>query len=271
MKSRSDALRRQKTDGAHGSAHTVHQVVTNATRNGSHGAATDGAAAQNLLLAKLPPEELMAILEQAQVVSYELRDVLFEKGEQLTHVYFPITGMISLLTVLADGTFIEAMTVGYEGMAGLPLFHRVTTERLKGVCQIEGSVYRIPADAFLGIIETSPELSRMLHRYSQFANDAMAQLAACNSIHLIEQRCARWLLLTADAVKNGSFTLTQEFLSQMLAVRRSGVTAAMGTLERQNLIAARYGAVTILDKAGLARISCECYQTISDRRRDLLS
>lgn len=262
--------RRQRTDGANDGVQFA-RAIPNARRNGSHDAGSDGAAAQNLILARLPPQELAALMDQAEVVTYGLRDVLFEKGARLTHVYFPITGMISLLTVLADGTFIEAMTVGYEGMAGLPVFHNVTTERLKGVCQIEGKVCRVPADAFAKLIENSPQLSKMLHRYSQFANDAMAQSAACNSIHLIEQRCARWLLLTADAVRKGSFTLTQEFLSQMLAVRRSGVTAAMGTLERQNLIAARYGAVTILDKAGLARISCECYQTISDRRRDLLS
>ena len=262
--------RHQKTDGANNGVQ-IARAIHVAGRNGSYDTGSDLAASQNLLLAKLPPEELTALMDQAEMVTYALRNVLFEKGAQLTHVYFPITAMISLLTVLADDTFIEAMTVGYEGMAGLPVFHRVTTERLKGVCQIEGNVYRVPVDAFTKLVEHSPVLSKMLHRYSQFANDAMAQSAACNSIHLIEQRCARWLLLTADAVRNGSFTLTQEFLSQMLAVRRSGVTAAMGTLERQNLIAARYGAVTILDKVGLAKISCECYETISDRRRDLLA
>lgn len=189
----------------------------------------------------------------------------------MSNVYFPTTAMISLLTVLADGTSIEAMTIGYEGMVGLPLFHGVSVTRARGVCQIAGKMYRLPAAAFPALIESAPELKKKLHRFSQFANDSMAQSAACNSIHLIEQRCARWLLLTADAVGNGSFTLTQEILAQMLAVRRSGVTAAMGGLERQNLIATHYGAVTILDKEGLAMVSCECYKAISDRRRELLS
>ncbi|HMI54917.1 MAG TPA: Crp/Fnr family transcriptional regulator [Gemmatimonadaceae bacterium] len=226
---------------------------------------------QNLLLAKLPPAEFAAFEQDAEEIECSIREVLFEDGDQISHVYFPTSSMISLLTVLADGTSIEAMTIGYEGMAGLPLFHGVTATRARGVCQIEGKMYRVAAGAFLRLVQSAPELSKKLHLFSQFANDAMAQSAACNSIHLIEQRCARWLLLTSDAVGDGSFTLTQEFLSQMLAVRRSGVTAAMGGLERQNLIAARYGAVTILDKEGLSKISCECYKAISDRRRDLLS
>ncbi len=232
--------------------------------------ANPSASPQNLLLEKLPPNELAALREHGGEITCAIREVLFDEGNRIAYVYFPTTAMISLLTVLSDGTSLEAMTVGYEGMVGLPLFHGVAVTYSKGVCQIGGNVYRVPAAAFLKLAKDTPELTRMLHRYSQFANDAMAQSAACNSIHLIEQRCARWLLLTSDSVRNGSFTLTQEFLSQMLAVRRSGVTAAMGTLERQNLVTTRYGAVTIVDKEGLAKVSCECYKAISDRRRELL-
>jgi CRP-like cAMP-binding protein len=100
--------------------------------------------------------------------------------------------------------------------------------------------------------------------------DSMAQSAACNGIHLLEQRCARWLLLSSDAVRQGHFSLTQEFFAQMLAVRRSGVTTTMGALERKNLIATRYGSITIVDRGELEKIACECYRTISDRRRELL-
>ncbi|MFL5488354.1 MAG: Crp/Fnr family transcriptional regulator [Gemmatimonadaceae bacterium] len=233
------------------------------------GAGRDGSR-QNLLLAKLPAAELGVLTQHGEVVTLKIRDLLFEDGDRLEHVYFPLTAMISLLTVLADETSIEAITIGNEGMVGLPLFHGVTDTKARGVCQIEGTLYRIPARQLPQILEQCPTLTKMLHRYSQFANDAMAQSAACNSIHLVEQRCARWLLMTAEAVGNTSFTLTQEFLAQMLAVRRSGVTVAMGTLERQNLIATRYGAVTIADKEGLGKISCECYKAISDRRHQLL-
>jgi CRP-like cAMP-binding protein len=124
---------------------------------------------------------------------------------------------------------------------------------------------------FMSLLETSPVLTSMLHKYSQFTHDSMAQSAACNSIHLIEQRCARWLLLSSDAVHNAHFSLTQEFFAQMLAVRRSGVTTAMGGLERKNLVAGRYGTITIVDKAGLTRIACECYATVKARREELLS
>ncbi|MFL5543145.1 MAG: Crp/Fnr family transcriptional regulator [Gemmatimonadaceae bacterium] len=225
---------------------------------------------QNLLLARLPPSELAAVAQRGEEINLKTREVLFENGDELEHIYFPLTAMISLLTVLGDGTSIEAITIGHEGIVGLPLFHGVARSQARGVCQVEGALYRIPARELPGLLEQSPTLTKKLHCYSQFANDAMAQSAACNSIHLVEQRCARWLLLTADAVGNDSFTLTQEFLAQMLAVRRSGVTVAMGGLERQSLIATRYGGVTIADKEGLAKISCECYKTISDRRRELI-
>jgi CRP-like cAMP-binding protein len=111
----------------------------------------------------------------------------------------------------------------------------------------------------------------MLHRYAQFSTEAMAQTAACNGIHLIEQRCARWLLLSADAVGRKDFSLTQEFLSQMLAVRRPGVTVAIGALERQGLIEHRYGRVSIVDTEGLKKVACECYNTIKEKTRELLA
>ena len=125
-------------------------------------------------------------------------------------------------------------------------------------------------DGFVSI-EVAPQLALLLHRYSQFAHDTVAQSAACNSMHLIEQRCARWLLITADAVNSCEFGLTHEFLSQMLAVRRPGVTVAIGELERAKLIAHRYGRISILDPEGLEKAACECYRTVKDRRRELLS
>jgi CRP-like cAMP-binding protein len=241
-----------------------------ASPNSGDGSVPNGPT-ENLLLSRLAPAELKAFIEQAERISYSLREVLFENGGEITSVYFPVTAMISLVTVLADGTSIEAITVGYEGVAGLPLFHGVKTAQSKGVCQIKGDAYRLSAADFARLVQTSLTLKAILHRYSQFSQDSIAQSAACNSIHLIEQRCARWLLLSSDAVRNGHFSLTQEFFAQMLAVRRSGVTTALSSLERQNLIATSYGSIKIVDRDGLNAISCECYNAISKRRQDLLN
>jgi CRP-like cAMP-binding protein len=227
-------------------------------------------AVENNIIANLPANELAAFLERAEKVSAPLRETLFEINEPFERVLFPLTGMGSLVTVLKDGTTLEAQTVGREGFMGLPLFHGIPVARCKGICQVEGDFYQLAPKDFLALLKVAPELRLMLHRYAQFSNEVVAQSAACNSMHLIEQRCARWLLLTADAVGRSDFSLTQEFLSQMLAVRRPGVTVAIGTLERQGLIEHRYGKVSISDADGLKKVSCECYQTITDKARELL-
>jgi CRP-like cAMP-binding protein len=228
-------------------------------------------AAKNSLLSKLPASELATLVERSTDVSCDLRDVFYSNGQKIKNVYFPLTGMISLVTELKDGTSLESMTVGCEGFAGLPLFHGVPVARTLAMCQIKGDFLRLSAESFASLLKVAPQLALLLHRYSQFAHEAVAQSAACNSMHLIEQRCARWLLITSDAVNSREFGLTHEFLSQMLAVRRPGVTVAIGELERARLIAHRYGKISILDPEGLEKAACECYRTVRDRRRELLS
>ena len=227
-------------------------------------------AVRNEIIARLPANELASFEERAELISSPLRDILFELNEPFERVLFPLTGMGSLVTVLKDGTTLEAQTVGREGFMGLPLFHGLSVARCKGITQVEGDFYQLSPKDFVSLLKVAPELNLMLHRYAQFSNEVVAQSAACNSMHLIEQRCARWLLLTADAVGRKDFSLTQEFLSQMLAVRRPGVTVAIGTLERQGLIEHRYGKVSISDVDGLKKVSCECYQTITEKARELL-
>ena len=228
-------------------------------------------AAKNGLLSKLPPSELAELVGRSTHVSCDLRDVFYSNGQKIKNVYFPLTGMISLVTELKDGTSLESMTVGCEGFAGLPVFHGVPVARTMAMCQIKGDFLRLSTESFTSLLKIAPQLALLLHRYSQFAHEAVAQSAACNSMHLIEQRCARWLLITADAVNSCEFALTHEFLSQMLAVRRPGVTVAIGELERAKLIAHRYGKISILDPEGLEKAACECYRTVKDRRRELLS
>jgi CRP-like cAMP-binding protein len=215
--------------------------------------------------------ELAAIMEHATEIDCPGRQVMFEAGDTIETVYFPLTGMASLVIVLENGTTVEAMTVGCEGFTGVPLINGVTTARYKGICQVEGSFLTLSAKAFLSIIDTTPELLRRLHRYMQYASDVAAQSAACNGVHRVEQRCARWLLVTSDAIRSTTFSLTQEFLSQMLAVRRPGVTVAMTSLANKNLISYRYRQVTLLDVPGLKETSCECYATIRVKAEELLA
>lgn len=224
----------------------------------------------NQILAKLPATELSSLTEHVEEISVDLREAFFEDGDTIKHVYFPVTGMASLVTVLEDGTMVEAITIGREGFVGLPVFHGATVSGFKGMCQIEGKFLRITSTEFLEVIKSTPELRRRLLHYSEFAHQVLGQWSACNSIHLIEQRCARWLLVTADAVGSTTFNLTQEFLSQMLSVRRPGVTAAMGALERRGLVGHRYGKVAILDEAGLKQVSCECYKRMREKAAVLL-
>jgi CRP-like cAMP-binding protein len=228
-------------------------------------------AAKNNLLSKLPADELAALLALSTHVECDLRDVLSPSGQTIRNVYFPLTGMISLVTELKDGTTLESMTVGREGFAGLSLFHGVSKTPTMAMCQIEGAFLRLSAESFTGLLPNAPQLALLLHRYAQFAHEVVAQSAACNSMHLIEQRCARWLLISSDAVASNQLGLTHEFLSQMLAVRRPGVTVAIGALEKMKLIEHRYGRVSILDKEGLENVACECYRTVKNRERELLA
>jgi CRP-like cAMP-binding protein len=249
------------------------RTPSQAARHGRVGADGDSApvTGENSLVARLPTAELEAFLDRSERVALPLRQVLFEPNEPFEQILFPINGMGSLVTVLKDGTSLEAMTVGREGFMGLPLFHGIPVARTKGICQVEGDFYQMSPKDFTDLLSIAPQLVALLHRYAQFASEVIAQTAACNGMHLIEQRCARWLLITADAVGRTNFSLTQEFLSQMLAVRRPGVTVAIGALERQGLIEHRYGRVSISDVAGMKKVACECYHTIAEKAMEIFA
>lgn len=231
----------------------------------------DGADPGNQILARIPSAEREAIVELAEEVVFPGRHGLFDQGDQIDRVYFPLTGMVSLVIVLRNGATVEAMTAGREGFIGVPLLHRVTTAGFKGICQVEGKFLELPADAFLSTIVRLPELTRRLLRYAQFSSEVLGQSAACNGMHSLQQRCARWLLVTSDAICATNFTLTQEFLAQMLAVRRSGVTVTMAALAKRELVSYKYRQVSILDVAGLRNVACECYGTIKSKAADLLA
>ena len=241
------------------------------SRQSGDGTAAPPKLPTNEILSKLPPGELAAIMEHSSQVSFTLREELFEEADTIERIHFPLTAMISLVNVLDDGTSIEVMTIGREGFTGIPLLNDVTTARFKGMCQIAGDSLELQTKDFLRVLDRAPDLLRRLRRYAQYANEVAAQSVACNSVHEVEQRCARWLLLTADAVDSKDFEITQEFLSQMLAVRRPGVTVAMGALARRGLVSHRYGKVSLLDVEGLKKTSCECYRRITEKGRELLA
>jgi len=226
---------------------------------------------RNKILRLLPAVELAALVERSKLVEVKSKQILFQPGDNLEHVHFPEDCVISLVTVMEDGDQVEAMTVGNDGFSGIPVFHEVETSKHKGCGQITGTALRLAAGDFCDLARELPHLRRLLHRYSEFVFETVAQSAACNRLHVIEQRCARWLLMSQDRVGRDSFDLTQEFLAEMLGVRRPGVTVAMGILEKAGLIAHGRGNITVVNRAGLEKASCECYRTIRARQAKLIA
>jgi CRP-like cAMP-binding protein len=229
------------------------------------------ARTRNKILNLLPPKELDGLLDRSELVTIESEELIFRRKEPIRYAYFPDNCVISLVTEMSDGDSVEAMTVGNDGFVGLAVFHEVTSSWLKAIGQISGETRRVATKDFQELMRTSPALHGLLHRYSQFVFETVSQSAACNRLHVIEQRAARWLLMSEDRVGRTQFDLTQEFLAEMLGVRRPGVTVAMGVLEKAGLIAHGRGNITVLDHAGLEKVACECYGAIRQRQAELFS
>lgn len=230
----------------------------------------DGAI-RNKILGLLPAAERTAVVERSELVTVRSKEILFEPGERPAYVHFPEDCVISLVTVMEDGEQVEAMTIGNDGFSAIPVFHGVDTSPNRGCGQITGSALRLSVEDFRDLVGEHSGLNRLVHRYSEFVYETVAQSAACNRLHVIEQRCARWLLMSEDRVGRNSFDLTQEFLAEMLGVRRPGVTVAMGILEKAGLIAHGRGTIRVVDRAGLEKVSCECYRTIRARQTKLIA
>lgn len=226
---------------------------------------------ENQLLAALPSEEYSRLVAYMDVVPLEFRQELYLRNKPIEHVYFVNYGVASILTVLTDGSAIEVATVGNEGMVGLPVF--LGAERIPGECfiQVPGYGLRMRVDAFKTHVTVTSPLYDLLQRYTQALFNQIAQSAACNRLHSIEQRMCRWLLMTADRVETANFALTQEFLSQMLGVNRSTVSLTASILQRAGLIEYVRGQMTILNRSGLEDISCECYQVVRGEFERLLN
>jgi CRP-like cAMP-binding protein len=221
---------------------------------------------RNQILSALTPEEYARLEPDLERVSLEIRDLLFDVNQPIEYVYFPENSVNSIIGLTADGAAVETATIGDEGMVGLPLFHGTDRMSSQAFCQVPGEALRMPAAAFLAELDRRATLERVLHRYAQALFTLVAQSSACNRLHTMQQRCARWLLHTHDRVgyRLGvhEFPLTQQFLSQMIGVRRATVTAAMGALQDLNAISYSMGRIVIRDRGRLEAAVCDCYAII---------
>jgi len=177
-------------------------------------------------------------------------------------VYFPVSGMISLVVKMTDADDVEAMTIGNEGVIGIAVILGVASSTMEALCQIPGRALKVPARAVVEEIRRTASVNRLLLRYAEAMMVQLAQHAACNRTHSIEQRCARWLLMTRDRVASDEFPLTQQFLAEMLGVRRATVTMIAGALHKAGLIDYSRGRIRIVDGQGLERVACECYDVV---------
>lgn len=216
----------------------------------------------NRLLAALPRDEYQQLLPKFDASPLVFGEVIYEAGDRIRDVYFPTGGIISLLAAVEDRATLEVGIVGREGMVGLPAFMGVKTSANRAVVQGAGTAMSMKVAAFRKECDNGGSLTRLLRRYSHSRLTQIAQGAACNRFHPIDARLARWLLMSRDRMGADEFQLTQEFLSNMLGVRREGVNKAAGALQDQNLISYSRGRLLIENRAGLKAIACDCYGII---------
>lgn len=222
-----------------------------------------GSAITNRLLAALPAVERTQLTQHMEYVALEFKQVLYRPNEQIPYVYFPINNVNSLIVTMTDGRAVEVGTVGNEGMVGLPVFLGAPMTTGLAISQIPGDALRMSSESFdKEVMRLDGALYRLLHLYTQAMFVQTAQGAACNRLHSIEQRFCRWLLMTHDRVGWDTFPLTQEFLSQMLGIRRAGVSIVAAAIKQAGLIHYERGMMTVLDRAGLEATTCECYEVI---------
>jgi CRP-like cAMP-binding protein len=227
-------------------------------------AITNGRSA-NRLMAALSRPDAASLEPLTKIVTFKQHAVLAEPGDEIDQVYFPHSGMISLLAVMRDGDGIETATVGREGAVGLMAGLGLHTTHTRAVVQVPLVASQITAAAFRRAVQASAGLRDMIVRSNEELLGQVQITAACNALHPIQARLARWILQTRDRGEEDTIPLTQELLSQMLGVRRSSVSEVAVKLQSAGLIRYRRGAIEILDRAALEKASCECYATIRDR------
>ena len=218
----------------------------------------------NRVLASIPPTEYKRLHAHLEPVELKFREVLFEPGKAIKHVYFPVDCLISLLTAVDKRRTLEVGMVGNEGMAGTPFILGMGCFGVRVIVQGSGTALRIASGPFRVEFDRNRPLQEALYRYTYALMAQISQTAACNRFHEAEPRLCRWLLMTRDRVGADEFSLTHEFLAHMLGLRRGGVTEAASALKRRKVISYTRGKLQILDVGGLKKSSCSCYQTVKD-------
>ena len=217
------------------------------------------ASHSNHLIDLLPRKDRLRVLAACEAVALPLAEVLCEPGKSTKYVYFPTDGFISLIAVVKGSPGVEVGMVGSEGMLGVQLALGVATAPLHALVQGAGTALRIGTRAFRAELAASPALQSAMHRYLYVLMAQLAESTACVRFHQIGPRLARWLLMSQDRSQGSSFEVTQEFLAYMLGVRRVGISAAAGALQKSGLISYTRGKLTVLDRAGLEHAACGCY------------
>ena len=225
---------------------------------------------KNQLLAALPDAEWQRWLPQLEWVEMPLGQVLYESGTTLSHVYFPLTAIVSLLYVMENGASAEIAVVGNEGIVGISLFMGGESTPSRAVVQSAGHGYRLKAQTMKDEFNQAGPVLHLLLRYTQALITQMAQTAVCNRHHTLDQQLCRWLLLSLDRLQGNDLMMTQELIANMLGVRREGVTDAALKLQKVGLIRYTRGHISVLDRAGLEQRTCECYAVVKNEYDRLL-
>jgi CRP-like cAMP-binding protein len=221
-------------------------------------------ARENLLLAALPPADLQRLRPLLQEVHFSLGQTLYESCEELNHIYFPTTSVITLLYTMEDGSTAEMGLVGNDGVVGIALFLGGEATPNRAVALIAGHAYQMRSSALREEFARGGPLQLVLLRYTQALITQISQTAVCNRLHSVEQRLCRWMLLCHDRVESDALLMTQELIASMLGVRREGVTVAAARLKDAGLIDYSRGHIQILNRAGLEATVCECYGIVKE-------
>jgi CRP-like cAMP-binding protein len=215
---------------------------------------------QNAILHGLEESVALEIIEQGELVHLAVQERIYEPEKVIRLVYFPLDSVLSIVSMMKDGNQIEIGTIGREGVSAFPLLMGASSTANDCYCQVPGTAVKIEADVFRKLSSTNAGFRQLLDRYLQAYVNMLGQLAACNRLHTVYERCARWLLMTDDRVGLTDIPLTHEYLAMMLGTNRSGVTIAAATLRNAGFIRYKNGKITVLDRPGLEDASCECYE-----------
>lgn len=225
---------------------------------------------KNHLLSELPEDSFERILPHLQAVKLPLGKVLYESGDMLDFVYFPTTAIVSLLYVMENGSTAEIGVVGNDGILGIALFMGGNTTPNRAIIQSAGIGYKMKAKDLMDEFTRGGKFHNMLLRYTQALITQISQTAVCNRLHSVEEQLCRWLLLSHDRLESDKLVMTHDLISNMLGVRREGITMAARKLVKRNLIKNFRGTMTILDRAGLEEACCECYEVVNTEYNRLL-